>query len=241
MKSSTNAPLTVWITGGGSGIGRAAAVAFAAIGARVAVSGRTKRTIDNVAKEITKSGREALAVACDVSKEASVKNALNKIDATWGPVDVLINNAGVSTWKDFMKTSLKEFDETSAINLRGMFICSQAVASSMIKRRSGMIMNILSTAAIRAFPGNSAYCASKFGGLGLSRVMRSELKKHNVRVVAVLPGAVETAMWGAKERIKYHERMMQPEDVAQAMVDAVCMPARAVVEEIVLRPMAGDI
>ncbi|HET7152477.1 MAG TPA: SDR family NAD(P)-dependent oxidoreductase, partial [Candidatus Kapabacteria bacterium] len=85
------------------------------------------------------------------------------------------------------------------------------------------------------------YCASKFGALGLTRVMRTELKKHGIRVIGVMPGAVETDMWGAAERKQYHERMLQPEDVAQAVRDAVMMPSRAVTEEILLRPLAGDI
>lgn len=231
----------IWITGAGSGIGRATAAAFSQMGARVVVSGRTKRTIDRVAKSIVSGGGEAFAVVCDVSNEASVNKALKAIEKKWGPVDILINNAGIGTWKDFLKTSVKEFDETIATNLRGIFICAKAVAPSMVKRKSGMIINVLSTAAVRAFPGNSAYCASKFGGLGLTKVLRSELKQYNVRVTAVLPGAVETPMWDPAEREKYRYRMLQPEDVAQVMVDAAMLSPRALAEEILLRPLAGDI
>ena len=231
----------VWVTGAGRGIGRAAALAFAADGACVIASGRTKRTLDAVVKEIAARGGLAHAVVCDVRSESSIKNAVKVITRKCGPVDVLVNNAGIGPWKDFLKTTVREFDDTISTNLRGMFICTQAVAPSMIARRRGMIINVLSTAAIRPFPGNSAYCASKFGGLGLTRVIRGELKKHNIRVVAVLPGAVETPMWDAASRKKYHERMMQPEDVAAVMVQAARLPARTVVEEILMRPLAGDI
>jgi NAD(P)-dependent dehydrogenase (short-subunit alcohol dehydrogenase family) len=231
----------VWITGAARGIGRSTADLFADAGAIVVVSGRTKSTLERVAAGIAKRGGACTVVPCDVRDEKSVARAIKVIIKKHGRVDVLINNAGIGPWKDFTKTSIKEFDDTIATNLRGVFICSQAVAPGMIEQQSGTIINVLSTASIRAFPGNSAYCAAKFGALGLTKVMRSELKKHKIRVIAVMPGAVDTPMWDAKSRKQYADRMLLPEDVARTMLDAVMLPDRAVAEEIVLRPWAGDI
>jgi len=231
----------IWITGGSKGIGFAIAQRFAASGAVVAISARDKKTLEQAHIAIAETGADCIACACDVRNEKSVDRALSAIEKIYHKVDILINNAGISPVLPFASTPLAVFDEAIAVNLRGMFACSQAVAQGMMKRKSGTIVNILSTAAVRAFSGNAAYCASKFGALGLTRVMRTEMKKYGVRVLAVFPGAVETEMWGAAERKKYHARMLQPEDVAAAVFDAVSLDSRAVAEEIILRPLGGDL
>ncbi|HZV12228.1 MAG TPA: SDR family oxidoreductase [Candidatus Kapabacteria bacterium] len=231
----------VWITGASKGIGKAIAEAFADNGAIVVLSSRKKAALVSALKNIADRGGKGGAIVCDVTDEKSVGRAVKEIERKFGKVDVLVNNAGIAPVTAFTKTTLAKFDETLAINLRGTFVCSQAVTPGMIERGSGAIVNILSTAAIRAFSGNAAYCASKFGALGLTRVMRTELKKYGIRVIGVLPGAVETDMWGVAERKQSHDRMLQPEDVAKVVHDAIMLHPRAVVEEILLRPLGGDL
>lgn len=231
----------IWVTGASKGIGYAVAEKFALERACVVLSSRSKTALDVALKKIVSLGGTGTSFVCDVRNAQSIARTARQIEKRFGQIDVLINNAGIAPVKTFADTPLKLFDETIGVNLRGMFACTQAVVSGMMGRKSGTIVNVLSTAALRAFSGNAAYCASKFGALGLTRVLRTELKKYNIRVIAIFPGAVETEMWDTNERKKYHDRMLQPEDVGEAIFNAVALNSRAVAEEIILRPMGGDL
>jgi short-subunit dehydrogenase len=158
-----------------------------------------------------------------------------------GPVDVLVNNAGVTVFKDFLDTSIPEFDSIIATNLLGPAWCLKAALPEMVKRRRGWVFNILSNAAVRTFEGSSAYTASKAGMLGFGRVLREEMKTHGVRVVSILPGATDTPMWSPDARQKYRSRMMSARGVAEAVIAAYLMPSDVVVDEMIIRPIGGDI
>jgi short-subunit dehydrogenase len=226
----------VWVTGGTSGIGLEIARALVSRGLRVAVTGRDRLKLDSAT-----SALGVLALQCDMSKEREVKQAHSGIATELGPVDILINNAGVSPFTTFSETSIEEFDEVIDINLTGYFLAARSVLPSMYDRQQGAIVQILSIASIKAFAGGAAYIASKFGALGLTNSLREEARKHNVKVIAVLPGATETPLWGVEERLEHHERMMQPEDIALAVVQALDQPDRVLTEEILLRPIGGDL
>jgi len=178
---------------------------------------------------------------CDVTSETSVRGAHANIVKKAGEVDVLVNNAGVTVFETFEKSSIKDFDAIVDTNLRGYFLCTKAVLTSMLKRRKGHIINVHSVAARDTFYNSSVYSAAKAGALAMSRCLRHEVRKKGVRVVDVLPGAVETDMWSRSARKKYHQKMMQPEDVADALVSVYCQPQRMTTDEIVLRPVEGDL
>jgi 3-oxoacyl-[acyl-carrier protein] reductase len=173
--------------------------------------------------------------------EESVSRAFDLILKEFGRIDVLVNNAGVTYFKPFEQTSVKEFDHVIATNLRGTFLCAKSVLPAMVMRGHGCIINIISVTATTTFESSSAYAAAKAGLLGMSRSLRAEVRKKGVRVIDVLPGAVETAMWPDEARKKYHEKMMQPQDVADVVVSLLHQPQRVITEEILIRPLEGDL
>lgn len=225
-----------WVTGGTSGIGLEIAREFTSRGIRVAVTGRDQSKLDRTAAKLG-----ILALQCDMSSEHDVKSAYSRIVSELGPIDILVNNAGISPFTKFSETSIEEFDEVIDINLTGYFLAAREVLPSMYEREQGAIVQLLSIASIKAFAGGAAYIASKFGALGLTNSLREEARKHNVKVIAILPGATETPLWGADEREKFHERMMQPQDIALTVVQLLEQPDRMLTEEIVLRPIGGDL
>jgi short-subunit dehydrogenase len=231
----------VWITGASRGIGAAIASAFAADGALVVLTGRSVPALRKKVKGIRDNGGEAAWFRCDVQNEKSVTLTFKAISTRYGKVDILVNNAGVTYFKPFARTTPHDFDHVLATNLRGLFLTAQSVLGGMMKRKNGVIVNILSVSAITTFKNSSAYSASKAGALALSRGLRAEVRKSGVRIIDILPGAVETTMWDREERKKYHSRMMQPEDVAEIVLAAVHSPKRLLTEEIVLRPISGDL
>ena len=238
---TNNKERIVWITGGSGGIGYACANALAAQGYSIAISGRNRERLVVVAAGLATGENDVRAVPCDVADEASVKSAYREIASALGAPNVLINCAGISPWSTFTQTSVEEFDETIAINTRGMFLCSREVLPAMYERNAGAIVQLLSIASVKGYLNGAAYVASKFAAHGFTNALREEARQHGVRVIAVLPGATETELWGEAERKKYHERMMQPSDIAEMIVSALAEPNRALVEEILIRPIAGDV
>ncbi len=233
----------VWITGGGSGIGLAIATKLIAEGHGVAISGRNEAKL-NVAADTLRQfpGANVLTIKGDVSNSQDVDRAVQKIREHFGrDTTVLVNCAGISPFTLFSETSVAEFDEVIATNLKGGFLTAKAVLPAMYKANRGTIAELLSIASEKAFKGGASYIASKFAMRGFTDALREEARKHNVRVIAVLPGATETSLWDEAERVKFHERMMQPEDIAAMVCDALRLPARALVEEIRMRPIGGDL
>lgn len=229
---------TVWVTGGGTGIGKALGTAFAREGARVVLSGRAAARIDAVAAEI---GMGVRAIPCDVSDAGEVTAVTGRIAESCGPVDILVNNAGVTVFKPFLSTTPEEFDALTSVNLRGPFLCSQAVLPSMIERGGGTIVMINSMAALQVFPNSSVYAATKGGLKWMSDCLRLEVRKSGVRVLNVHPGATDTPIWPGSVREKHGERMMQPADVAETIVRACMAPASVMVEDLVIQPIGGPL
>jgi 3-oxoacyl-[acyl-carrier protein] reductase len=217
----------VLVTGAGRGIGRALAHAFARAGAKVALLGKTKKNLLEVQKELKDSGASTCVVAADVSDEGPVSRAVAVVEQQLGPVDVLVNNAGIFAAAPVEKMDAVVFDRVLAVILRGPFLMSRAVLPGMKSRKRGHIVNIASTAGRRGFPGGVAYCASKFGLAGLSEVLLYEARTSNVRVTCVFPSTVSTDLV-KKSGIDFKtERAIQPEDVANAVVSLVAMDDRA--------------
>ena len=185
-----------FITGGGRGIGRAIAIAFAREGASVAVVARTREQIESVAKEIAgEFGTEVLAVECDVANSESVNRAFERTNEKFsrGP-DILVNNAGIAETAPFVKTDEAMWQRHLAVNLTGTFHCTRAVLLPMVAKRWGRIINIASIAGKTGAPYISAYAASKHGVLGLTRTLALEVAANGVTVNAICPGYVDTEM-----------------------------------------------
>lgn len=238
--AGTNRPV-VWVVGASRGIGRAIARQFALIGCDVCLTARNRTQLGSAVKEIRSLGGHANAWPCDITDARLVFSTERSIRRAVGSVDVLVNNAGVTVFKNFQKTSLKEFEAILDTNLLGQIVCVKAVLPSMIAGRRGWIFNVGSNAAVKTFVGSSAYTAAKAGFLGFSKVLREELKGYNIRVVSVLPGPTETEMWSREDRKRFRHRMMSPKSVAEAIVALYQMPPDVVTDEIILRPIQGDI
>ncbi|MFN8059764.1 MAG: SDR family NAD(P)-dependent oxidoreductase [Vicinamibacterales bacterium] len=227
----------VFITGGGRGIGRAVALAMAGAGARVAVAARTEVQVEAVAAEVRALGVDALALACDVTSADAVGRAVGRTLEALGPVDVLVNNAGIAESALLTRTDDALWARTIGVNLTGTFFCMRAVLPSMIARGFGRIVNVASIAAKVGFPYTAAYCASKHGVLGLTRAAALEVATKGITVNAVCPGWVETDMTAdsiarivektgrpaadarlSLERMSPQHRLIQPEEVAHIVL-----------------------
>jgi short-subunit dehydrogenase len=237
----TNTPIA-WITGGSQGIGFACVEALAEQGYAIALSARNAELLEQAKSALQKHGANVRVFPCNVVNEGEVKSTYHSIVRDFGAApNVLINCAGIGPWDTFTETSTGTFDAVIATNARGMFLTSREVLPAMYDRKSGAIVQLISIAGIKAFKNGAAYVASKFAQRGFTESLREEARKHGVHVIAVFPGATETELWHAEDRAKYHERMMQPEDIASAIVHALNQPDRTLIEEIVLRPIQGDI
>jgi len=186
----------VLITGGRTGMGRAFALAFAKAGADVAICSRTNEGdgLEAVAEEIRKLGQHALAIKADVSRKNDVENMVKKTITELGDIDVLINNAGILARGPLLETEEDIWDKLIDTNLKGCYLCSQAVGRAMVKRKKGNIINIASIAGLKPIPLRTAYAISKAGVIMLTRVLARELGSYNIRVNAIAPGTIRTQM-----------------------------------------------
>jgi 3-oxoacyl-[acyl-carrier protein] reductase len=199
------------ITGAGRGIGRQIALRFAAEGAQVVIADLQVEDARAVAAEIAAAGGKATATHVDVGDAASVGRMIAAASAAFGPLDVLVNNAGVGLNKPFLTTTQAEWDLNLRVNLTGSFLCAQAAARVMVEHGGGRIINIASISGQRGGVGRSAYGASKGGVIALTKIMAVELAPLQVRVNAVAPGPVDTdqsrATHTAATRRSYLERI----------------------------------
>ena len=229
----------VWITGSGRGIGKEIAVQLAEKGARIVVSARTDEEIDKVSSHINANGDSAVAINCDVNDPQQIKSLLDQTKDMWGPIDILINNAGIGIFKKIIDLTNEDWNALISNNLTSAFYCVKSVLPDMMERRSGLIVNIVSVAGRYAYPNSGGYCASKFGMLGFNNVLRMETRDYGIKVTAILPGATQTAIWGDAD-VDF-DKMISPKDVAKVVVEVCEAGYSAHIEEIVIRPQGGDL
>ena len=208
------------ITGGGRGIGKSVAMAFAREGSDIVITARTDAQLNAVAEEIRSLGRSCVAVAADISSENDIERVFKHTFDEFGRVDILVNNAGIAIDGPFVEISMEDWDQTINVNLRGAALCAKAAICDMLKRGEGVIINIASAAGLRGLPGNAAYSASKGGLIAMSHAVADELRGSGVRVNIICPGPIETEMlMQSKLRdflLKNKESLLPPEDIAGA-------------------------
>ncbi|HEY7636689.1 MAG TPA: SDR family oxidoreductase [Gemmatimonadales bacterium] len=229
--------MTALVTGATQGIGRATAFALGRAGYRVGVCARTPAKIQTLLAELGSEGIHAAGGAGDVSDPNQVARVLSRITGELGEVGVLVNNAGILIARPFEELTLQDWDATMATNLRSLYVVTSAVLPGMRQRRQGAIVNVASLAGRNGFVGGTAYTASKHAVLGFSRSLMLEVRKENVRVIAICPGSVDTGM--LRDQPLLHSdprRILLPEDVADTIVHAIRLPERALVSELDVRP-----
>lgn len=179
------------VTGGGRGIGAAVAAALIAAGHRVTVSGRDGRTLQDAVRQYADSGR-CQSVVMDVADLGSVDRGMTQARAGFGPISILVNNAGQAESAPFLKTDAELFERMLAVNLRGVFNCTQAAIGDMLAASWGRVVNVASTAGLVGYAYVAAYCAAKHGVIGLTRSLAQEYASKGITVNAVCPGYTET-------------------------------------------------
>jgi 3-oxoacyl-[acyl-carrier protein] reductase len=228
---------TALVTGATQGIGRATAFALGRAGYRIGVCARTAAKVQTLLAELGAEGIRAAGAAADVADPDQVAGALNHIVGELGEVGILVNNAGILIARPFEELTLEEWDATMATNLRSLFVVTRAVLPSMRQRREGAVVNVASLAGRNGFVGGTAYAASKHAVLGFSRSLMLEVRKENVRVIAICPGSVDTEM--LRDHPLLHadpRRILRPEEVADTILHALRLPERALVSELDIRP-----
>ena len=238
-KSSLSGRLAL-ITGANRGIGLAIARALAREGCNLIIAGRDERALAKAHTELEGLNVHVLAQSCDVRSPDSVDYLFALVRGLHTPLDILINNAGIGhpnrtvgelpypTWMEVIDT-----------NLNGLFLVTQAALAVM--KRGSTIVNNLSIAAERVFPGSAAYNASKHGALGFTNTLREELRPMGIRVIALMPGATDTAIWDTLWPKAPRRKMMSAETVARTVVDALRLPESTTAEKIVVMPSSGTL
>lgn len=233
--------MNVVITGATKGMGYAMAEAFAAEGAHLALTARTAvdliETKEIIAKKFPRT--QIITLPADLGKQREVQAFADKIKETWDQVDVLVNNAGLFYTGNMIEEEEEHLEKMIAVNLFGPVKLTRYLSSLLFLSDRPHVFNICSVASQKYFPGSGSYSVSKYALLGYSRALREEWKDRQVKVTAVLPGATYTRSWEGASIDP--QRIMQPEDVAQAVVNTWKLPDTALVEELVLRPPLGDL
>jgi NADP-dependent 3-hydroxy acid dehydrogenase YdfG len=230
------------ITGGGSGVGKAAAELFLKEGAKVVIAGRDAAKLNAVAAELKASDR-LKALSTDVTSAAQCQALIDSATQAFGRVDILVNNAGTNLkGRTLRELTTESWDMMIRTNLDGAFYCTKAVLPQMFERKDGVIVNVVSVAGKRANPlGGAAYVAAKFGMGGLGLVLSNEEKDSGVRVSNVYPGEIDTPILAHRPSPiteSHRATILKPEDVAEAVLFVASLPPRVSVPELVIKPTA---
>jgi NADP-dependent 3-hydroxy acid dehydrogenase YdfG len=232
---------TAVITGAGSGVGQAIAIALAKQNWQVALVGRREETLRETANRAGKTSTNLLVCPCDIGNVNAVEKLANRVLAEFKEVEVLVNAAGTNAPKRALEVlSLQDYHAMIDTNLNGAYYCVQAFLPQMRARKSGTVINIVSEAGKQASPkAGPAYVMSKFGLAGLTQSINAEERANGIRACAVFPGDIDTPLLDkrpAPPNAAARARMLRPEDVAACALLAISLPPRAVVEEILVKP-----
>ncbi len=239
----------VVVTGASSGIGYATALALSKAGAKIAAGARRVNKLEFLQKEIQESEGEILIEKLDVTEKEDCNSFIDIVVKKWNHIDILINNAGIMPLSFFKNLKINEWEQMIDVNLKGVLYCTAAAIPTMIKNKSGHIINLSSVAGRIVFPAGSVYCATKHAITAFSEGLRQELsQRYNIKVTCIEPGVVATelpntitdkSLEGFIESVKKMEAL-QAEDIANAIVFALNSPRYVNVNEILLRPMSQE-
>lgn len=223
---------TAIITGAGKGIGKSIAIALAKEGVNLGLIARTATDLESLQTSLqTEHSVKVFIATADISNQQEAEAAVLKLQEELGSVDILINNAGIAQFGTLMDMEPSTWERIIQVNLMGTYYVTRAALPFMLEQNSGDIINVASTAGERGFATGSAYCASKFGVLGLTESLLQEVRKSNIRVVALTPSTVATDLAvNAGLKIGDEDRMMQPEDVAELALATLKLPPRVFVK-----------
>jgi NADP-dependent 3-hydroxy acid dehydrogenase YdfG len=230
----------VWITGTSSGIGRAMAIEFAKNGEIVIATSRNKFLNQSIKTELASKSKNLIPYELDIKDYKSIQSFYEEVSQSFY-ITCLINNAGLSSFKTAQENSVEEIKNIIDVNLLGAIYCIKTVLPSMINENCGTIINILSVVAQKLFTNSSAYSASKNGLMAYSNVLREEVRDKNIRVLNVYPGATKTSIWPNNILEKYSHRMMAPNEISKIVYKIYSQKSDVVTEEILLRPIQGDL
>ena len=233
------------VTGASSGLGRAAALAFARAGAGVALLARSERDLEAVARDVEAAGGQALALPVDLADADATERAVARAVDRFGRVDVLVNNAGTDVPGPVTELTAEDWDLVMDVNLRAPFLLARAVLPHMRQAGRGTIFNISSVAGKRGWANAAAYCASKFGLTGLTHALHAEGREHGIRAMVVYPGAMATHWgdWTPEERRdsardgSRPEESLPPTEVADLLVWVSAAPKELVLNEVIVTPL----
>lgn len=230
----------VWITGASSGIGKSAAMEFARTGAMVFASARRTAELERINSELSSENLSVEVFPCNVASHTNVDQVVKKISSVH-KIDCLINNAGITSFKLAEENSINEINDIISTNLLGSIYTIKSVLPQMISNGGGTIINILSMVTKKTFTKSSAYSASKLGLLGFTNSLREEVRKYNIKVINIIPGATATPIWSKEIRTQFSDRMMVSDDIARVLVWSFLQKDNLISEEIVLRSIEGDL
>ena len=229
------------ITGASSGIGKETALAFAKAGINLVLIGRDQQKLATVAAMAADLGVSAQAYPLDLADIPEVAPNIAKIAQESGPIDILINNAGMGYTNSLSDTPLSDWQRVIVLNLTSVYQCVQGILPAMRQQGGGTIINVSSIAADNFFPDWGAYSVSKAGLVAFSRILAIEERANAIRITIIIPGAVNTPIWDSDSVKADFDRsaMLTPDIIAQAILQAVLLPKQAVVETMTIMPSAG--
>lgn len=224
------------VTGAGRGIGRAIAMTLAKEGAKVILTARNRKQLEDVAGEIQAMGGETLIIPADLRDEKQAREMMATAVRQMKGLHILINNAGLGYFKSVADLKTEEWDEMFSVNLRSVFLTTQSALPHLRKVKESFIINIASLAGKNTFVNGAGYTATKWGLRAFSQCLMLEERQHGIRVLTVCPGSVDTSFGGGGSPHSSKKEIIKPEDVADTIVMAIRMPQRTMVSEIDIRP-----
>jgi NADP-dependent 3-hydroxy acid dehydrogenase YdfG len=231
---------TVLITGASSGIGWATALVFARAGAKVVVTARRQERLAALCEAIAALGAEAASFAGDAAVARTAQAAVALAQERFGALDILINNAGQGNYKNLVETSAEDYDALMNANMRSGFLFSRYAVPGMVERRSGVVLFISSVAGLQGAAGEAVYSATKFAQAGFAQSLDAELRQHGIKVGTIFPGGVKTEFAlgaGRSEEFIRNSRMMDPAEVAEAILFAATLPPNVRIPQLTIRHM----
>jgi NADP-dependent 3-hydroxy acid dehydrogenase YdfG len=232
------------ITGASAGIGQACARALAEEGARLVLTARRQERLTELKQQAEKLGTQAISVLGDAREERTATNAVEAALQAFGKIDILINNTGVGNYKNLIDTSAEEYDDMMDTNVRSTFLFTRHTVPVMLKQKQGTVLMISSMAGVYGFGGEAVYCATKFAQVGFAQALDRELRPHGIKVGVICPGGVKTEFALGRGRTQEgvsKSDMLEPEDVAGAVLLACTQSSGSRIIEIQMRTMAESL